>query len=228
MRSAVSSRADRAAPAPAAVGSCAVLIPAYNEAATIAQVVGTAFAAGLGPVLVVDDGSQDDTVARATQAGARVLELGHNRGKGGAVYAGALELATDVVVLIDADLIGLCPHHLRALAEPVLSGAADMTRGVFTGGRWSTTAAQHLAPQLNGQRAVRRELLASVPNLAVSRYGVEVAITEAARRDGWRTVDVPLEGVSQVMKEEKRGFLAGFMTRIRMYGEILFTLLRRP
>lgn len=203
-----------------------MLIPAYNEAANIARVLEVARSAGLGPVLVVDDGSSDATAERARAAGAEVLSLAGNRGKGGAVFAGAAQLDTDVVVLLDADLLGLTPQHLRALAAPVLSGDVEMTRGVFSGGRWRTTAAQHLTPQLSGQRGVVRRRLLEVEGLAGSRYGVEVAITEHAKRALWRVADVPLPGVSQVMKEEKRGFWVGFGVRLKMYAEIFLELFR--
>lgn len=202
----------------------AVLIPAYEEAANVAPVVAAARAARLGPVLVIDDGSSDGTAQAASRAGAEVLELGRNLGKGGALAAGAAAVRTRVVVLLDADLVGLEPQHVRALAAPVLDGSADMTRGSFQGGRWRTTAAQFVTPQLNGQRALRREALLSVPHLADSRYGVEVAITRHAKERGWRLVDVPLDGVSQVMKEEKLGWRRGLAVRLRMYAEIVRTL----
>jgi glycosyltransferase involved in cell wall biosynthesis len=207
--------------------SCAVLIPAYNEAGTVAAVVRVAKEAGLGPVVVIDDGSEDDTASAAEAAGAEVLRLSENRGKGGALYAGAAERSEDVIVLLDADLIGMTPAQVRSLAEPVLDDGLDMTRGVFQGGRWSTTAAQRLAPHLAGQRGLRRTLLLEVPELATSRYGVEVAITDHAKEAGWRTRDVPLEGVSQITKEEKRGLLRGLLVRFGMYGDIVLQVLRR-
>ncbi len=205
-------------------GECGILIPAYNEAETVAAVVRVALESRLGPVLVVDDGSIDFTSAVAAEAGARVLRLEPNVGKGGAVAAGARELDTRVVMLLDADLIGLTPGHLHDLAQPVLEDRADMTRGVFEGGRWSTTAAQKMLPQLNGQRAVRRELLLELEELSESRYGIEVVITEASRAGHWRTIDVGMEGVSQRMKEEKRGFWHGVSARARMYGDIVRVL----
>lgn len=226
MNSAASSAAEGGAPGRRLTSTCTILIPAFDESATIGQVVDVARRAGLGEVLVVDDGSRDTTAEVARRAGAQVLELGRNRGKGGAVAAGLAQLSSDVVVLLDADLVGLTPKHLRLLALPVLTGEADMTRGVFSGGRWRTTAAQKITPQLNGQRAVRLEMLLAVPKLDRTRYGLEVAITEAARRQGWRCADVPLTGVSQVMKEEKRGLVPGLFTRLRMYLDILVTLLR--
>jgi len=203
-----------------------VLIPAYGESETVADVVRTALAADLGEVWVIDDGSRDDTAAVAEAAGARVIRLPENRGKGGALEAGASQADEDVVVLLDADLVGLTPQHLRALAEPVLSGEVDMTRGVFAGGRLGTTLAQRVMPQLNGQRALRRLDLLHVPSLGGSRYGVEVAITRHAIERGWRFVDVPLSDVSHVMKEEKRGLARGLAIRARMYWEIVRTMLR--
>ncbi len=205
---------------------CGILIPAFDEEASVAAVVKTALATRLGPVLVVDDGSTDATSRVAGRAGAEVLTLSENLGKGGAVWVGAEHLKTEVIVLLDADLTGLSEEHVHALAAPVLAGEVDMTRGIFVGGRWATSAAQRLAPQLNGQRALLKDKLLTVPGLIYSRYGVEIAITEAARHGGWRARDVFLSGVSQVMKEEKRGFWPGFVVRLRMYGDILSTWFR--
>lgn len=211
----------------ATVADAVVLIPAFDEAATVATVVGVAREAGIGPVVVVDDGSRDGTAEAAAAAGAEVVRLPRNLGKGGAVAAGARARREAVVVLLDADLTGLQPQHVRALAEPVLARRADMARGVFAGGRWRTTLVQRALPVLNGQRALRRTELLKVDGLDASRYGVEIAITEHAQAHGWRTMDVPLPGVSQVMKEEKRGALRGLAIRLRMYGEILHEFARR-
>jgi glycosyltransferase involved in cell wall biosynthesis len=203
-----------------------ILIPAYNEEASVAEVVRVALAAGLGPVLVVDDGSEDATAEVAEEAGAEVLRLERNLGKGGAVFEGSKHLKCEVVLLIDADLVGLTEAHLRRLVRPVLEGEADMTRGVFSGGRWSTEMAQRLAPGLSGQRAVRRELLLEVEGLKTSHYGIEVAISQHAKAHGWRSQDVLLENVSQVLKEEKRGFARGFAIRMGMYYDVLKTWLK--
>jgi glycosyltransferase involved in cell wall biosynthesis len=213
---------------PARRREAVVLIPALDEAATIASVVRVACSAAIGAVLVIDDGSSDGTAEVAAAAGAEVLRLDENVGKGGALAAGARSRTEAVVVLLDADLTGLDPSHVRALARSVLEGRADMTRGVFVGGRWATALAQRMLPVLNGQRALLREGLLAVPGLDDSRYGVEVAISDHAKSQGWRTLDVPLPGVSQVVKEEKRGVVRGVLIRLRMYAEIVWTYLRRP
>lgn len=203
-----------------------IVIPAYNEADHVATVIRAAKSSGLGDVLVVDDGSEDQTAHVAEQAGAKVIRLPKNVGKGGALCAAAQETSTDLLMLLDADLKGLETYHLRALADPVLHGMVDMTRGVFTGGRWSTTAAQTMTPLLTGQRVLRRDQLLEM-DLSDARYGVEVAITRFAKNHGWETLDVELEDVSQVTKEEKRGFWHGLGVRAKMYGDIIRAAFRR-
>lgn len=202
-----------------------VLIPAYNEEATVARVVEVAKEAGF-PVVVADDGSQDATSEEAAKAGAQVVRLGQNRGKGGAVAQGLKEVTTPFVLLLDADLVGLRAEHLHALLAPVLEGKAEMTVGVFQGGRFSTDLAMRLTPFLSGQRALRTEALRRVPGLEAARYDLELLLTRHGKREGWRVLYLPLTGVSQVMKEEKRGLIPGFLHRLRMYREILRYYLR--
>jgi len=200
--------------------AASIIIPAYNEEATIADVVAAVIPAGFD-VLVVDDGSTDGTANAAKNAGARVIRLPDNRGKGAAYAAGLKAVDTPFVILLDADLIGLKTEHLYVLLEPVVHGDADMTVGVFRGGRWLSDIGNRITPQLSGQRALKAGLLRKLPGLAESRYDVELKLTRFARQQGWRVRYVPLHGVGQRLKEEKRGLVAGLLHRLRMYLQIL-------
>lgn len=198
-----------------------MIIPAYNEGARIGRVISAALGAKLvSEVIVVSDGSTDNTADVARSLGVRVVELARNRGKGGAMKAGLAATSAEVVAFIDADLVGLTPDHVDELIRPVVSGEADATLGVFAGGRSSTTLAQRLTPGLSGQRAVRAVLLRDVP-MEDARFGVEVMLNRHLASCGARVKRVVLHGVSQVMKEEKRGGLKGFAARLRMYWEIV-------
>src|SRR6185437_3581033 len=126
-------------------GDVAVVIPARNESDRIeATVAGAAGLPGVDLVIVVDDGSADDTAARASQAGATVLRHSRNRGKAAAMETGAeavrLLEATDAppgahrarhLLFLDADL-GETASAAGPLTEPVRAGDADMTIAVFT------------------------------------------------------------------------------------------------
>lgn len=90
-------------------------------------------------------------------------------------------MATPLVLLLDADLLGLRPEHLHALLAPVARGEAEMTVGVFQGGRLSTDLAMRLTPFLSGQRALASEALRSVPGLAGARYDLELLLTRHAK-----------------------------------------------
>jgi glycosyltransferase involved in cell wall biosynthesis len=203
------------------------IIPAYNEETRLPRVLEAVRAASLvDEIVVVSDGSVDGTyeVARRFD-GVHALQLPQNIGKGGAMYVGACHTEAPVIVFLDADLIGLTPEHVDDLVEPVRCGDADMTLGVFRGGRRATDLAQKLFPFVSGQRAIRRELFLEVPNVQLARFGVETQITRWAVRRRWRVQYVPLLGVTHPMKEEKLGRLRGTMARLRMYADIARILL---
>lgn len=197
------------------------VIPAYNEEKTIGSVLKTLKQVRLvDEILVVNDGSRDNTSQVAQGCGVKVLNLPQNQGKGAAVKAGVDNCKGDIVLLLDADLIGLETYHVNDLIEPVLKGYADMTIGVFRSGRLRTDLAHRISPYLSGQRAVRRSILDSISHLDAAGYGIEIALTRCIERHNIRTQEVVLEDMTHVMKEEKLGFLRGFCERLKMYWHI--------
>lgn len=205
------------------------IIPAYNEEKTIGDMLDVLKKVDLvDEIIVVSDGSIDKTVDVALSKGVKVIDLKENRGKGGAMKAGIEETDADIILFLDADLIGLTQTHIENLVMPVLDGDAPMTLGVFTGGRRTTDLAQKVAPYLSGQRAIKRDLLNSMSDLELSRFGVELALTRLIEKDNIDVEVVPLPDMSHVMKEEKLGFFKGFMARLKMYWEIVNYLIKNP
>ena len=198
------------------------IIPAYNEGARIQKVISAVKRAGLpSEIIVVSDGSTDDTVEIAGSEGVNVIELPHNQGKGAAMKAGVCSTDAEIYVFIDADLVGLTPGHVDSLIRPIAEGEADATLGVFGGGRVATDFAQKMTPGLSGQRAVKAEFLKNLPSIEESGFGVEVMLNKHLERQHAKVKRVELHGVSQILKEEKMGGLEGLAARIKMYKDIV-------
>ncbi|HOB20846.1 MAG TPA: glycosyltransferase family 2 protein [Candidatus Atribacteria bacterium] len=205
-----------------------IIIPAYNEEGNIHQVLSiVSDMPDIDEVLVVNDGSSDDTSAVACSYGVRVLDLPVNKGKGNAMYQGLMKTSGDIVVFLDADLVGLTKEQVIGLYKPVLDDIADMTLGIFSAGRGATDLAQKLTPFLSGQRAVKRMYLQMLDEEEwTSGYGIEVALSRFANKHGLRVMNVPLVNVTHPMKEEKLGFFKGAAARMKMYWEIAKELVR--
>ncbi|MGV3724170.1 MAG: glycosyltransferase family 2 protein [Actinomycetota bacterium] len=200
----------------------AIIIPAFNESARITTVLQSL--EGLPAEwlrIVVNDGSTDDTAEVAGRfQGVTVLSLPENRGKGAAMWAGALEADAEALIFLDADLRGLTPPHVQALAAPVLAGQAVMTVALFRGGRGATDFSHVITPWVSGQRCILRDQLLALPEVRGSRLGVELLLTQIARRRRWPVVEVRWAGVTHAMKEEKLGVLRGHLARWQMYHQM--------
>jgi len=198
------------------------VIPAYNEEQTIADVVKRVKNIDkIQKVIVVSDGSTDNTAEIARQCGADVIELNENVGKGGAIKAGINECGTEIILFLDADLIGLTEKHILDLIEPVIENKADMTIGIFKNGRMVTDLAQKVTPYLSGQRAIRKSIIDRIPNIDITRYGVEVALTKYVDKYNVRVQEVDLPDMTHVTKEEKLGIIRGVQARLKMYWDIV-------
>jgi glycosyltransferase involved in cell wall biosynthesis len=202
--------------------SVVCIIPAFNEGKTVATIARIARSVSIvNRVLVVDDGSSDDTSDKARSVdGVEVLRLTPNRGKGAAMKAGIEATSEPVILFLDADLIGLKSKHIVDLLNPVIDGSADMSVGLFRGGRLHTDLAHIITPSLSGQRGIRREVVANM-DMATVGFGIERALTELWSSGKIKVKEVIWKGVTHRTKEEKRGYWEGVRQRIKMYLDIL-------
>lgn len=220
-----------------------VVIPALNEEEPIAEVVRECLATGIPrEVIVVDNGSSDQTAERARAAGARVISE-PRAGYGRACMAGvhAVSPEADVIVFLDGDGAD-CPEFMNRIIDPIVAGTHDFVIGSRTRGereRGSMNAQQIFAGYFAGWllsilyrvrytdmcpfRAIRRDALEKL-SMSEETYGWNLEMQMKVARAGQRILEVPVNhrcrtgGVSKVSGTLRGTFVAG--TRI------LATLLR--
>jgi glycosyltransferase involved in cell wall biosynthesis len=204
-----------------------VVMPVYNEAETVREIVARVLAVPVEKeILIVDDGSTDGTrdILRELDGrdGIRVFLQPTNQGKGAAVSVGFRHAAGDVVVVQDADL-EYDPREYVRLLEPIESGHADVVYGSrFLGGGprrvlyfWHTvgnrflTLASNMLTNLNltdmetCYKMFRREVVQSL-QIESRRFGIEPEITAKVARRGYRIYEVPISYHGRTYEEGKK------------------------
>ncbi len=184
--------------------SLAVVVPARDEARTLGPILGAVYASNLvDEVVVVDDGSRDDTADVARAAGARVLEL-DGRGKGAAMAAGLAATTSELVVFLDGDVTSPVDQYVARLAYPlVVDEDVQLVKGYYErplgeaplgGGRVTELTARPILSLLHpalaglyqplaGETAARREALSAIE--FEPGYAVEIGLLiDVARKFG--------------------------------------------
>ena len=224
--------------APERLAGVWVVVAAYNEAGVIADVVRPLVGAGYA-VVVVDDGSADDTAAIARAAGAATLRHAINRGQGAALQSGlryALDRGARILITFDAD-----GQHavddLPRLLQPILAGEADVVLGsrflehtaavpplrrlllraavVFTG----VASGVRLTDAHNGMRALTRGAAEQL-DLRLDRMAHASEIIDQIARARLRVVEVPV-AVRYTPYSLGKGQRAG--NAVRIAWEYLFS-----
>jgi len=192
--------------------------PAWNEGERITRVVQSVKPGLVDALLVVDDGSADDTAERAEAAGAGVLRSGRNRGVGAAIRSGidhAIAHQFDIVVIISGG--GKTPpEHIPALLEPIINGEAELAQGsrYVAGGQYlrmplkrrlgtraytflfSALCGHRVTDASSGFRAIKLSLFddkrINLWQEWLDRYELEPYLLFQALRLGHKVVEVPV------------------------------------
>ncbi len=214
-----------------------ILIPAHNEEKYIAETIAAVSKLPeVNEIIVVDDASVDDTARLAVAAGALVISLPENLGKGGALNKGLSSVDGDIIALVDGDL-GATAREISRLIAPVLAGEVDMTiakfprarkkggfglvKGLARKGIKFFTGIEVLAP-LSGQRVMKRKVIEALGGFE-SGYGVEVGMTIDVIRKGFSIREVE---VNMTHAETGRD-LRGFLHRGKQFAHVARVLARR-
>jgi glycosyltransferase involved in cell wall biosynthesis len=203
-----------------------VVMPAFNESATIAEIVGQVLASPFtAELVVVDDASTDDTVAIVKgidDPRVRLIVQPVNGGKGAALRRGFAEATQRFVIVQDADL-EYDPGDYHQMMAPLLGGKADVVYGSrflgdrphrvlyywhSVGNRFLTTASNmftnlNLTDMETCYKAFRLEVLRSF-ELEEDRFGIEPEITAKVARGGWRVFEVGISYSGRTYAEGKK------------------------
>jgi glycosyltransferase involved in cell wall biosynthesis len=197
------------------------IVPAFNEARSIADVV-TGLHGIVSHVLIVDDGSTDQTAARARAAGAEVLTRGTNTGKGSAIRAGLAHVMTRSfthVLLLDGDMQHR-PREASRLLDAAQRTGADLVLGEREFSREEMPAARYHANRIGsrvlswfvgapvqdtqcGFRLCRLDALRDLP-LRARGYEIETEMLVKLRRRGARLASVPITAVYAAERSKLR------------------------
>jgi glycosyltransferase involved in cell wall biosynthesis len=211
-----------------------VVIPALNEEEPIGEVVREVIATGIPrEVVVVDNGSTDQTAERAGNAGARVVSAPRGYGRACAAGVAAVSDECDVLVFLDGDGSDV-PRFIPALVEPIINGTHDFVIGSRTRGKrepGSMNAQQIFAGHLAGLliralygvrytdmspfRAIRRDSFQTL-GMREETYGWNLEMQMKVARAGLRILEVPVDhrrrrgGESKVSGTLRGTFVASF------------------
>ena len=203
------------------------IIAAYNEEKTIGDVLRALTSNPLiNEVIVVSDGSTDDTVLVSRGFDVRTIALRENRGKGFAMRVGVDYASNDILFFVDGDMCNVTERTIESLILPVLRDECEMNIGVRH--RGPVLDFLHLkmqcGPVLSGIRVMKREVFERVPPQYQERFKIEAALNCFCSRAGFRQQHTIIYDLRHVTKESKRGLADGLVARWDMSSEVFLLL----
>lgn len=213
-----------------------VVIPAYNEEDQISRTIKTLMNLPcIDSILVVDDGSEDNTAYIAASSGANVISLPKNKGKAYAMKKGYEAMQSDILVFLDGDIIKGADQVIKLIepicednAEAVIArfpmsgkGGFGLVRALAAKGLYFVTG-KTLTSVLSGQRAILKSSI-NESFFDYKRFGIEIGMTADMLLQNIEILEVDVS-----MKHCATGRdIKGFLHRYRQFMDILIVVLKK-
>lgn len=199
------------------------IVPAHNEERRIGHVLDTLLASpDINEIICINDGSQDGTLdIIRSKKDVVLINLEENKGKAFAVVQGILKATGDIIVFIDADLIGLSQENIHDLVEPLKKDDYEVSIGYR-----SAVIDKLMFMPLAGERAYfRKDLLPHTERIKHKGYGMELYLNYVFRDKQIKLLG--LKGVKHMMKYDKQNMDVALRGMVFEFGDILKEVFRQ-
>lgn len=198
------------------------VIPAYNEDSRVLSVINAVLGhENIDEVIVINDGSSDDTaLVLRNVRGIELISYPKNMGKSHAVMMGFKKAKNDLVLMLDADLVGLDEESITALIKPVLENKADISMSL----RKNSLPIYKLLGLdfVSGERVFDKNIIGDLDILDHLRgFELESFLNKIIIRKKMRIAVVKWNNVGITRKSDKIGFWRGIVGDFKMTWEII-------
>src|SRR3989344_2088414 len=198
------------------------IVPAYNEAERISKVleVLTTYKQ-FKEIIVVDDGSTDNTEEIVKKFNVRYIRNESNKGKGASMDIGVKHAGGEIIFFCDADVLGLNHKILEETIKPVFENKVEMFIAMRNRKLYFLSFILVFVPLLGGERALTKRLWINLPDKYKDRFKIETALNFYAKYY-YKGLDYKVfSGITQIIKEKKYGLKRGIKQRFGMYKDVL-------
>ena len=209
-----------------------IIIPVYNEEKTVYEILKTIFYYKKAKeVLVVNDGSTDDTYNQIYPIKGidyadkiKIIHLPKNTGKGNAVKVAFDYVSSDMVLLLDADLVGLKENHLNLLVNGILNNNADMVIGLRDKKNLIKDKLMPYFPLTGGERAIKTSVLKSILKCSlIEGWGLEAVMNDYCKKKHLKVITVKLDDLDHIAGQTKK---YGILSFVKECYDVIFTKIK--